>query len=209
MFKINKIEILLIKLYSKFPSIIKSIIYKIICSIEGGEMYSITIRKIYYYLHKLKIGYGTYGGCFNRNNNIPPDISFGNYCSISSNIRIFRANHPYKEFTTHPILFNPIAGNVKKDLLKRPELVVGHDVWIGEWVIITPGVNKIGNGAVIGSGSIVTKDIPPYSIAVGNPAKVIGYRFDETTINNLEKSKWWNFKKDELIMKLEQIQSLI
>jgi acetyltransferase-like isoleucine patch superfamily enzyme len=64
-------------------------------------------------------------------------------------------------------------GYVKRDMLDRPKLYIGHDVWIGANVIILPGCYKIGNGAIIGAGSIVTKDVPPYAIVAGNPSRLI------------------------------------
>ena len=77
--------------------------------------------------------------------------------------------------------------------------IIGNDVWIAAGVNILHKV-KIGNGAVIGAGAVVTKDIPPYAIAAGVPAKVIKYRFDEEFIAELERIKWWNWPRD-LIMK--------
>ncbi|MCU7548271.1 CatB-related O-acetyltransferase [Chitinophagaceae bacterium LB-8] len=171
-------------------------------------MYSNTIRQIYEEKHKIKIGYGSYGGCFSLKN-VPAGVSFGNYCSIAPTIRIFRANHPKNKFTSHPILYNPAAGYVTKDALKRPTLTIGHDVWIGEWAIILPNVSYIGNGAIIGAGSVVTRNVDPYSIVAGNPAKVIGKRFDDSVIKKIEESKWWFSTKEELIKNIQKFQDLV
>ena len=70
-------------------------------------------------------------------------------------------------------------------------LVIGNDVWIGSRAILL-GAIKIGDGAVVGAGSVVTKDVPPYAIVVGNPARIIGYRFNEQTIKELMRLSWWN-----------------
>ena len=78
-------------------------------------------------------------------------------------------------------------------------LCVGNDVWIGHGVTIVSSCEKIGNGAVIGAGSVVTKDVPPYSIVTGVPAKVIKYRFSEEIINALEDSCWWKLQPEELM----------
>lgn len=196
-------------LYFILPKIFKKRILKRILKMEGGEMYSPTIRSIFEKKYGIEIGYGTYGGCFNTTNNIPKNVRFGNWCSIAKNIRIFRANHPKGEFTSHPLMYNPLAGYVEKDMLIRPPLNIGHDVWIGEWVIILPNVKKIGNGAIIGAGSIVTKDIEPYSIVAGNPAKKIGSRFNEEIIIEIEKSKWWEMDKDELIKNVEILNEVV
>ena len=135
---------------------------------------------------------------------MPQGVTFGNYCSIAPEIRIFRANHPKKTFISHPLMNNPIVGYVKEDMLERPSLTIGHDVWIGERAIILPSVTSIGNGAIIGAGSIVTKDVEPYSIVAGNPAKKIGKRFEDKVIHRLEESEWWLLKKDELIKNIDE-----
>lgn len=75
--------------------------------------------------------------------------------------------------------------------------MVGNDVWIGQNVTIMPGVN-IGDGAIIGTNSTVASDIPPYSIAAGNPARVIRKRFDDETIQLLEQLQWWNLPIEEI-----------
>lgn len=176
---------------------------------EGGQYFSKTIRKYFLEKKDIKVGYGSYGGCFNLKNNIPSNVEFGNYCSIANNIRVFRANHPKTYFTLHPLFYNPVMGYVKKDKLNRPKLKIGHDVWIGEWVIILPKVMKIGNGAIIGAGSIVTKDITAYAIVAGNPAKVIGQRFSNEIINKLEKTQWWNWDKNTLIKNKSILENIV
>ena len=80
---------------------------------------------------------------------------------------------------------------------REHKCIIGHDVWIGHAAIIMPGVT-IGHGAIIGSGAVVTKDVPSYAIAVGVPAKVIKYRFDETTIESLLTIEWWNWERAQL-----------
>jgi len=171
-------------------------------------MFSTTIRSIYKREHNIEIAYCSYGGCFSLKN-IPPGVSFGNYCSIAPDIYILWANHPKSSFTTHPILFNPTVGFVNKDLLKRQELIIGHDVWIGQNTIILPSVRKIGNDAIIGAGSIVAVNVPPYTIVAGNPAKIINKRFDDETIAKLEKSEWWKLEKDELFARKKEFQDIV
>ncbi len=78
----------------------------------------------------------------------------------------------------------------------RP-VTIGNDVWIGVRVIILGGV-KIGNGAVIGAGSVVTRDVPPYAVVAGAPARLIRYRFEEPVIRRLEELQWWNKSEEEL-----------
>lgn len=175
---------------------------------EGGEAFSSTLRKFYLNKYNIAIGYGTYGGCFDIRY-IPPNVSFGNYCSIAAGVKIFRANHPTSYFTSHPLFYNPVMGFVEEDLLNRPSLKIGHDVWIGADVIILPSVKEIGNGSVIGAGSVVVKDIPPYAIFAGNPAREIRMRFKKEQIDKLEKSKWWECTKSELIQKKDIFEKIV
>lgn len=195
-------------IYSKVGSKrIKRYLEKWISKKEKGYAYSGTIRKIYADNYNIHIGYGTYGGCFNRAN-IPRGVTFGNYCSIAPNVRIFRANHPADTFTSHPILYNPVMNYVKEDKLIRPPLYIGHDVWIGANVAILPSVKHIGNGAMIGAGSVVTKDVEAYSVIAGNPAKQIRKRFADSIIERLEKTKWWELEFDDLIIKIDEFNSI-
>lgn len=150
---------------------------------ERGLPYSISIRKVYSELYGIHIRYGSYGGCFNPEN-IPRGVSFGNYCSVAGNVKIFRANHPANSFTSHPILYKPLMGFVKEDKVNRPPLIVANDVWIGENVVILPTVKFVGNGAIIGPGSIVSKDVPAYTVVAGNPAKFLKKRFSDPIIKN-------------------------
>ena len=202
-----KIKKLLLKLYFILPVRYGKIILNAIVQSEGGQMYSASIREVYKKRYGIEIGYGSYGGCFSIEN-VPRGVTFGNYCSIAKNIRIFRANHPKDTFTSHPLLYNPIAGYVKKDMLDRPPLSIGNDVWVGEFAIILPSVKSIGNGAMIGAGSIVTKDVPPYTVVAGNPAKKIGTRFNEYAIKLLEEQEWWTLNINELIPKIPHLNNM-
>lgn len=190
--------------YNRLRHIIRVLVIKV----DDGEMYSRVIRELYQKYHQITIGYGTYGGCFNLDN-IPPKVEFGNYCSIAPNIKIYRANHPVYSFTSHPIMYNPIAGYVKQDLLIRSPLKIGHDVWIGENVIILPNVKFIGNGSIIGAGTIVTKDVAPYTIIGGNPSRIIRNRFKQEDIDYLESIKWWNLDKNKLCKIIPSLSSTL
>lgn len=198
----------LFKLYFLLPVRFRGIITKVIIKKENGYMYSPTIRAIYKQGFNIDIGYGTYGGCFNLTN-IPSGVIFGNYCSIASNIKIFRANHPKENFTSHPLLYNPIAGYVIEDKLDRPRLHIGNDVWIGEWTIILPKVKTIGDGAIIGAGSIVTKNVEPYTIIAGNPAIKIGKRFNDDIIDKIIATKWYRMQKKELISNIDRLNKIV
>lgn len=118
-----------------------------------------------------------------------PNIFIGNYTSIGKNCQFILTHHNYKSVSTHPLF-----GNV----FSRGNIIIGNDVWIGLNVTILDNVT-IGDGAVIGAGSVVSTNIPPYAIAVGNPCKVVKYRFPEPIIQKLLETKWWNLEKDQLL----------
>lgn len=125
-------------------------------------------------------------------------LIIGKFCSIAKGVTFIMgpANHRLDSVTTYP--FNVFGGawraNTKPHISELPhkgDTIIGNDVWIGRESVIMPGV-KIGDGAIIAAYSIVTKDIPPYTLAGGNPAKVIKNRFEEELILLLEKLKWWD-----------------
>jgi virginiamycin A acetyltransferase len=118
-----------------------------------------------------------------------PNVSIGNYTSIGKNCQFILTHHNYKTVSTCPLF-----GHV----FSRGNIFIGNDVWIGMNVTILDNVT-IGDGAVIGAESVVSTNIPAYAIAVGNPCKVIKYRFPESTIHKLLETKWWNLEKDELL----------
>ena len=128
----------------------------------------------------------------------------GRFCSLAKDIYFsMGGNHSMNSVTTSPLdrdnVVKRIFGKIRPDLHQIPDvriqhlqIIFGHDVWIGQSVTIMGGV-KIGTGAVIGAKAVVAKDIPPYAIAVGNPVRVIKYRFDEETIRKFLAIKWWNW----------------
>lgn len=123
----------------------------------------------------------------------------GNYCSIAKGVSWIPGNHPLKDCSTHPFFhrkeFGYFEGKNAEDNNKR---IIGNDVWIGKNTLILPKVKLIGNGAIIGAGSVVTHDVEPYSIVAGNPAKLIKYRFSKEEIEQLEQSEWWKLQPEQL-----------
>lgn len=125
-------------------------------------------------------------------------IKIGNFCSIAPNVMIIGDYHNYKKVTTYFIfsnIFNKVLDNEK---VSKGNIIIEDDVWIGANTVVLSGV-KIGRGSIIGAGSIISKDIPPYSIVCGKENKIIKKRFSPQTIERLEKSKWWNWGKNTLL----------
>ena len=203
----NKIKLLSFIFSHCKNGIIQRRCIKKICQIEGGEAYSKTARLLFEKQYGLHIGYGTYGGVWTSANLRWENLTIGNYCSIAANVSIYTGNHPTNFFTTHPIMYNPDLG-ASEAISFSQHLTIGNDVWIGQNAIILPSCHKIGNGAVIGAGSIVTKDIEPYSINVGNPARAIRKRFSDEVIKKLEETHWWEMELDELKKHIEQLQQI-
>ena len=128
----------------------------------------------------------------------------GKFCSIANSVRINPGNHPQWRVTQHHMTYRRVEygfgdqdDQVFFDWRRSHKCKIGHDVWIGHGAIIMPGV-EIGTGAVIGSGAVVTKNVGPYEVAVGVPAKVIKKRFTESIIANLLKSEWWEWDRKTL-----------
>jgi len=163
---------------------------------KRNEFESLQLRK--YFKKKYSIDVGLYSyGCFDANR-IPKNTKIGRYCSFSPTAYIFSRNHGLEFMSLHACLYNSSLGFFDgEDRAKETVCTVGDDVWFGHNSIITPSVSRIGRGAVIAAGAVVTKNVPPYVIVGGNPAKVIRYRFTERTIGLIEESRWWLMSKEE------------
>lgn len=130
-------------------------------------------------------------------------VHSGKFCSIGPDVRVFiDGNHQIKTFSSFP--FHVFFDGVKCEPWlpwgkETPQ--IGNDVWIGADVVIYSGAS-VGDGAVIAGQSVVTKDVPPYAIVSGNPAKIVKYRFDEATISEFLRLKWWDLPDDVIVNKI-------
>ena len=126
----------------------------------------------------------------------------GNYCSIAPNVIIAPANHAINYITTSNMVVNK-QNNYEFNLFQERSKI-GNDVWIGANTVIKQGV-KIGDGSVIGANSFVNTDVPPFSVAVGSPAKIIRKRLDDEMINRIVDSRWWEEELDYASRIVEEI----
>ncbi|GAA4046837.1 CatB-related O-acetyltransferase [Parerythrobacter jejuensis] len=126
----------------------------------------------------------------------------GSFVSIANGVVLGGGRHPMEWVGMSPVFYSgrdSVKAKFSEHDRPPPEKVkVGHDVWIGRNAIVLPGVS-IGHGAVIGAGAVVTRDIPPYGVAAGCPAKLVRHRFDEETIHHLLASMWWDFPDEKLM----------
>ena len=197
------IRTLLFKLYGVNNGKIKSLIKKIVYRLEGGEWYSKTLRKIFKEHRGVDIGMYSAGGCFHEFQ-FDRHTTIGRYCSIARTAYAFNRNHPMEYKSTHAFFFNPILKHTKKDIVEYIPLKIGNDVWIGHNAIIMPHVREIGDGAVVAAGAVVNKDVPPYAVVVGNPSRVVRYRFSEEAIKKLLEEKWWEKSMEVLEINFDE-----
>jgi acetyltransferase-like isoleucine patch superfamily enzyme len=133
----------------------------------------------------------------------------GRYCSIAKTVRSTLNDHPLRTLTTHPALYSAAFGVVDADAEMGGSLTIEDDVWIGHNVVILSGCRRIGRGAVIGAGSIVTRDVDRYAVVVGNPARKLKDRFEPELVAAIEESRWWELDLPELRRLVETRRGLV
>jgi virginiamycin A acetyltransferase len=151
-----------------------------------------------YEIYETKIGDFTY---ISRNSRIF-NTRIGRFCSIGSNFISGNGIHPINGISTAPMFYSDLKQNgitlsTKSKIVEFLPVTIGNDVFIGDNVTVLSGIN-IGHGAVIGAGAVVSKDIPPYAVAVGCPIQVLKYRFSEDQISSLLRIQWWNLPEERL-----------
>ncbi|MBR0568199.1 hypothetical protein J5J83_18925 [Azoarcus sp. L1K30] len=137
----------------------------------------------------------------------------GKFANIASMVRINPGFHPTERPCQHHLLYRASMYGIGDDdaqmfhWRRLQRVRIGHDVWIGHGVVIMPGV-RIGNGAVVGSGSIVTRDVPAYSIAAGNPARVLRPRFARAIAEAVEQVAWWDWDHATLAARIDDLRDM-
>ena len=136
-------------------------------------------------------------------------LKIGKFCSLASGIKVFlKGDHNVNFVTTYPfnVLLPHNFGDINGHPVSKGDVIIGNDVWVASDVTIMSGV-RIGDGAVVANKALVTKDISPYTIVGGVPAKVIRKRFDDETIEKLLKIQWWNWEDKHIVNAIRMLQS--
>lgn len=136
-------------------------------------------------------------------------LIIGRFCAIATGVQFIMngANHPMDGFSTYP--FAAMGGGWELGAEwpdnSRGDTFVGNDVWIGREAMILPGIN-IGDGAIIGSRAVVTRDVPPFAIVAGNPARIVKQRFEQPIVDRLRQIAWWNWDAEKITRNLDAIR---
>ena len=157
---------------------------------------AVTLAELY---PQYQIGRGTYGDLTVLSWGEGATLCIGNYGSIAAGVKIFLGGeHRMDWVTTFP--FNVLweSARLHRGHPKtKGNVLIGNDVWIGTEAIISSGVT-IGDGAVVGARAVVTRDVAPYAVVAGNPARVVKFRFDEQIVKRLCELKWWDWQESEI-----------
>jgi acetyltransferase-like isoleucine patch superfamily enzyme len=194
---------LLARIYAHAPWRLKGAMRRLIARLEGGEMVSLSMREVLRRHHRIEAGLHSYG-CFDpsRFN----EIIVGRYVSTGPGVRVFRRNHPTDRISLHPYFYNTGLGISHCETLPPRPLVIGDDAWIGANAIVLPGCGRIGRGAVVGAGSVVTRDVPDFAVVAGNPARIVRQRFPQALQDFVDGTHWWERSREELSASLALLQ---
>jgi virginiamycin A acetyltransferase len=165
--------------------------------LEGGHIHSVTARRIMQKRFGIVIGDYSHGPCFDPSA-FGAGTTIGRYVSIAQGVRAYQANHPMDRLSMHGFFFNSALGYIPATNVPLTILTIEHDAWIGDAAIITPRCQRIGLGAVIGAGSVVTKDVPDFAVVAGNPARLIRWRFAPEIQECIRHSRWWELPIGEI-----------
>ena len=173
----------------------------------SNQFESVALRDYFYENFDIDVGFYSYG-CFDPER-IPRGTRVGRYCSFSATCWFLNGNHGLSYLSLHPYLYNPSLRVVAHETISRTRFVVEDDVWIGHNATILPSAQRIGRGAVIAAGAVVTRDVERYEIVGGIPASTIRFRFGEKVVQEIEATEWWLWSKCELERRIRETPSMV
>lgn len=192
--------------YRYAPGRLRTILMAVVWWSEGGQFTSITARRLLRDYHGVDVGDFTYGSLM-----VPgmaqEGTSIGRYVSVGPNVRRYNTHHPLEAPSLHPYWYNPILhfADAGQDV-ERSAVEICDDAWIGANVVILPGCSRIGVGAVVGAGAVVTKDVSDFSIVAGVPARERGKRLSPEMRETLLNERPWRLPPDACYARLESIR---
>lgn len=200
--------------------IARSILRSFVLRAERGGAFSRTIRDLFRTFHGVDVGLYTVGPCHVPPGNLPPGTSVGRYSSIYYTVRALAHDRPWNSRFLHDLYGDEALddsaaaaapgsnapGSNAPGSNPPPGLRIGNDVFMGHNVVILPSVRDVGDGAVIGAGSVVQSCVPPYAIVTGNPARVVKFRFSKPKIAELLESRWWDKSLAELGRSIDEFR---
>jgi acetyltransferase-like isoleucine patch superfamily enzyme len=189
------VESILFSLYRLHQA--RPLVINLAKKLDGGSLELGLLRRVFREYHNIDVGAYSYGGCFDAKY-VAAGTRIGKFCSFANPIYIFAVNHKLQAVTTHPFIYNPSVGIISENLREYNHVQIGNDVWMGLNAMIMPSVSCVGDGAVIAAGAVVAKDVPPYAVVGGIPAKIIKYRFPEDVIRALLEIKWWDWEPQRI-----------
>ena len=170
---------------------LKRRILALVARSEGGQFTSLSLRVILDRHYGVRVGDHSYGSLLEPGM-ADRDTVIGSYVSIGPNVRRLGAAHPVDSLSMHPYWYNPALGLVPADAdVERTGCEIGHESWIGANVTILPGCRRIGIGAVVGAGAVVTRDVPDFAVVVGTPARQIAERLTDDQRRGLLDNRPW------------------
>lgn len=159
--------------------------------LEGGQMTSLSLRAYLKRAYGVEVESYSYGSLMDPGNS-DRGLSIGRYVSIGPNVRRFGAAHPVDRLSMHPYWYNPALRVAEQsDDVERTTCRIEHEAWIGANVTILPGCGRIGIGAVIGAGAVVTRDVPDFAVVLGLPGTVKGERLDDAARDAMLQTQPW------------------
>lgn len=186
-------------LYGSSSPTVRCWLRRLVMRLERGGVYSWSIREIFRRYHKVTVGLYTIGPCESDPDHFAPGTVIGRYCSIYYTARVLASDGPTSVWFDGGPAWDPYSSRLDATTQGREGLTIGHDVYVGHHAVILPSVRSIGHGAVVGAGSVVHQDVPPYAVVTGNPARVVRYRFRSSTIEKLLAEQWWLNSIEEIV----------